>query len=142
MSDVVVDSSVVAKWFVPEPDSVQAERVVTDVRAAQGRLIVLDLVYSEVANVIWKNYRRKTLTYTLAERALAALMQTQMHAESAKTLLNDALKIAMQYDRAVYDSLFLVLARSLGVRGVTADEPLYNTTHADFPEIILLRDWT
>jgi predicted nucleic acid-binding protein len=69
-------------------------------------------------------------------------MQTQMHAESAKTLLDTALKIAMQYDRAVYDSLFLALVRSLGVRGVTADEPLYNTTHADFPEIILLRDWT
>jgi hypothetical protein len=37
MSDVVVDNSVVAKWFVPESDSVRAERVITDVRAVQGR---------------------------------------------------------------------------------------------------------
>jgi predicted nucleic acid-binding protein len=65
MSDVVVDSRVVAKWFVPEPDSAQAEQVVTDVKAAGGRLIVLDLVYSEVANVIWKNYRVKPLPIRL-----------------------------------------------------------------------------
>jgi len=24
---------------------------------------------------------------------------------------------------------------------LTADEPLYNTTHADYPQIVLLRDW-
>lgn len=27
-------------------------------------------------------------------------------------------------------------------RCVTADEPLYNITQADFPEIVLLRNWS
>jgi predicted nucleic acid-binding protein len=47
----------------------------------------------------------------------------------------------MKYDRAVYDALFVALSRDLGVRGVTADEPLYNSVHGDFPDIVLLRDW-
>jgi hypothetical protein len=70
MSDVVVDSSVVAKWILPEADSAHAERLTTEVPASGGRL-----------------------------------------------------------------------AHNLGVKGVTADEPLYNATHADFPLIVLLRDW-
>ena len=35
--------------------------------------------------------------------------------------------------------LFLALAQKLNVPGVTADEPLFNAVHADFPQIQLLR---
>jgi predicted nucleic acid-binding protein len=52
MSDTVVDSSVVAKWFLPEPDSTQAERLLTEVAQKGERLIALDLVFVEVANAI------------------------------------------------------------------------------------------
>ena len=30
MSDTVVDSSVVAKWILPEPDSAQAKRLIAE----------------------------------------------------------------------------------------------------------------
>ncbi len=30
----------------------------------------------------------------------------------------------------------------MGAKGVTADGPLYNTTHTDFPHVMLLGDWT
>jgi predicted nucleic acid-binding protein len=63
------------------------------------------------------------------------------HREPAARLLDQAFEIAVKYDRAVYDALFVALTQDLGLKGVTADEPLYNTTHADFPQIILLRDW-
>jgi predicted nucleic acid-binding protein len=36
MSDIVVDSSVMAKWILPEPDSVQAQRLVS-VNTPSGR---------------------------------------------------------------------------------------------------------
>jgi hypothetical protein len=31
MSDTVVDSSVAAKWILPEPDSAQADRLIAEV---------------------------------------------------------------------------------------------------------------
>jgi hypothetical protein len=37
MSDVVVDSSVIAKWFVPKTDSAQAQRVMPEVRITQNQ---------------------------------------------------------------------------------------------------------
>ena len=73
MSDVVVDSSVVAKWILPEADSAHALRLTTDVPAAGGRLFVLDLILPEVGNAIWKKQRQKLITLAEARKALAVL---------------------------------------------------------------------
>jgi predicted nucleic acid-binding protein len=35
--------------------------------------------------------------------------------------------------------LIVALAKELGARGVTADEPLVNAVKNDFPQIVLLR---
>ena len=40
-----------------------------------------------------------------------------------------------------YDALFVALCQDLGLQGVTADEPLNNVIHTDFPQISLLRNW-
>jgi predicted nucleic acid-binding protein len=141
MNDVVVDSSVVAKWVLPEADSPHALRLTTEVPTAGGRLIVLDLVFAEVVNAVWKNHRLKTITLAEARKALAMLQSISFHVEPAARVLDKAFDIAVKYDRAVYDALFVALAQKLNIRGVTADEPLYNTTHADFPNIVLLRNW-
>jgi hypothetical protein len=72
---------------------------------------------------------------------LDKLLLIPVHVEPAVRLVKPALEIAAKYDRAVYDALFVVLANDLGLQSVTADEPLYNAVHSDFPQIILLRNW-
>jgi predicted nucleic acid-binding protein len=52
MSDTVVDSSVVAKWVLPESDSTRALQIVVDAASSGDRSIVLDLAFAEVANAI------------------------------------------------------------------------------------------
>ncbi len=141
MSDTVVDSSVVAKWILPESDSAQAQRLITEVALKGERLIVLDLALVEVANAIWKRYHRGLTTLAETRQFLDELLRCPVHVESAVRLLKPALEIAVQYDRAVYDALFVALAQDLQLPGVTADEPLYRVVHADFGQIILLRDW-
>jgi predicted nucleic acid-binding protein len=141
MSDTVVDSSVVAKWILAEPDSAQAQRLITEVAAAGERLIVLDLVFPEVANAIWKRFRQRHITLTEAESALQDLTKCPVHIEPALRLLPSALQIATRYDRAVYDALFVALVQDSGFKGVTADEPLHRVMHGDFPQIVLLRHW-
>ena len=141
MSDCVVDSSVVAKWILPEPDSAQAERLIAEVALKGERLIVLDLVFVEVTNAIWKLHHRGLATLDEARQFLVKLLRIPVHVEPAVRLLKPALEIAAKYDRAVYDALFAALCQDLGLQGVTADEPLYNAIHADIPQIILLRNW-
>ena len=141
MSDTVVDSSVAAKWIVPEPDSTQADRLIAEVALKGERLIVLDLAFVEVTNAIWKRYHRGLATLDEARQFLDKLLRSPVHVEPAVRLLKPALEIAAKYDRAVYDALFVALCQDLGLQGVTADEPLYNAIHTDFPQIILLRNW-
>ena len=139
MSDIVVDSCVVAKWVLPEPDTDKAERLLTQAKSAGNRLMVVDIVLPEVANAIWKRQRRGLTTREEAQRLLDAIGRFPVSQQPAAPLLAAAFEIAVKYDRSVYDALFVALARKLGVRGVTADEPLFNAIKGDFPQIVLLR---
>ena len=141
MSDIVVDSSVIAKWILPEPDSVQAQRLVSEVALKGGRLIALDLAFAEVTNAIWKRYHRGLATLDEARQFLDDLLQIPVHVEGTIRLLKPALEVAAKYDRAIYDALFVALCEDLALPGVTADEPMYGAVHTDFPGIILLRNW-
>ncbi|MEX2172172.1 MAG: type II toxin-antitoxin system VapC family toxin [Pirellulales bacterium] len=141
MSDLVVDSSVVAKWILPEADSDKAQQLILQTSDSGDRLIVLDLVFPEVANAIWKRQRQQLIQLHEARELLQALLGSPVAVEPAASLLAPAYEIAAKYDRAVYDASFVALAEQHGVPGITADEPLFNAIHADFPRIILLRDF-
>lgn len=142
MNDRVVDSSVAAKWVLAEPDSAQALRVITDSAARGGDLYVLDLALVEVTNVIWTKYHRRLITLEEAQQALILLQGAAVKVVPCLPLLTPAFAIAAQFDRAVYDAMFVAAARDLGIGGVTADEPLVRAVGSVYPEIQLLRNWT
>ena len=141
MSDLVVDSSVAAKWILPESDSSQAHRLVSESAIRGERLVVLDLALVEVANAIWKRFHQGLASREESRQFLESLVRAPVHVEPSAHLLSQAMEIAMKYDRAVYDALFVALFEELRLSGVTADEPLFRCLHADFPQLVLLRDW-
>src|SRR4051794_1789797 len=138
MSAKIIDSSVVAKWILPESDSAKAKQLITDALSTGDKLVVLDLVFPEVANAIWKRQRQQVITPLEASQFLDALNKLPVHIEPAYPLIPKAFSIAVKYDRAIYDALFVALALEQKAIGVTADEPLYNSTRTDFPNIVLL----
>jgi predicted nucleic acid-binding protein len=140
MSDYVIDSSVVAKWVLPEADSASAHKLIDASLATESQLLVLDLVFPEVANAIWKQHHRHIITSPQARKMFKELDAFPLTVVPARNLLAAALEIAMEYDRAVYDALFVALTVDHGTQGVTADEPLYNVIHKDYPQIVLLRN--
>ena len=141
MSDIVVDSSVAAKWILPESDSIEARRLVSNSSTTGERLFVLDLALAEVANAIWKRHHQRIIGTEEARELLGRLLRIPVRVQPSTRLLDSALEIASTYDRAIYDALFVALAHDLQLPGVTADEPLWQAVHADFPNIVLLRDW-
>jgi predicted nucleic acid-binding protein len=140
MSDIVLDSSVVVKWFIAESDSDKAEKLFVESKSRGDEFLVLDIALSEVANALWKQCRRKLIKPDEATTFLQELLQVPLRIERSENYLHRAMQVAMTYDRSVYDALFVALAESQGLQGVTADEPLYNVTHVDFPQLVLLRN--
>ncbi len=119
---LVVDASVAVKWFLPEPD---AEPAVALLRAGH-RLIAPDLLWIEVASVLWKVVRRGALTADEAERMVSDAAAFPVEIFESGALLTDTMRIATATDRTVYDSLYVALAAREDAVMVTADERLVN----------------
>ncbi|HVX84969.1 MAG TPA: type II toxin-antitoxin system VapC family toxin [Phycisphaerae bacterium] len=140
MNEIVVDSCVLAKWLFLEPDSHKADALIAEATVDGTSLILLDIAPAERTNVIWKRQRRRDITGTEARAALARLKSLPAEFVVCTSLLAEGLEIAMQYDRSAYDALFVALMHVRRCRGVTADEPLYNATHRDYPGLVLLKN--
>ncbi|MDI9430809.1 MAG: type II toxin-antitoxin system VapC family toxin [Planctomycetota bacterium] len=117
MKTVVVDASVAAKWFLPEPEAAAAVRLLDGRR----RLVAPDLICTEVGNIFWKLCTRKLLAADEAAEMLDHFLSMPLGIHDSALLLPAALEIAVATCRTVYDSLYLALAVELGATVVTAD---------------------
>lgn len=136
MSLMVVDASVVAKWFLPA----QGETLVDEAfhllrRYAKGEIqfFVPDLFWAELANVFWKAMRHGRCDKQTAEMAILSLRARRFPTVSTISLLDVAFGIATAFDRTVYDALYVALAVHLKVQFITADEKLANALAAHLP---------
>ena len=136
MSLVVLDASVAVKWFLPE----KVETLATEALALLGRhgkneiqIIVPDLFWVESASVLWKAIRRGNFPKSSADAAIATLTQYDFPTFPTAKLVSKAFGIATDYDRTVYDSLYVELAVQSNSQLITADERLVNSLAAHFP---------
>jgi predicted nucleic acid-binding protein len=114
---LVVDASVVIKWFVPEDYDSDALRL----RDSSDECVVPDLLFAEVSNVMWMKVRRGVLSEDEAMRAIDDLKLMKLATVSCHDLANGALSLSMATGRSAYDSMYLALALRLKTRLITAD---------------------
>ena len=136
MTTVVVDASVAAKWVVPEiiePLAAQADRLLRAYAAGTVHILVPDLFWLEIGNFLWKATRRREIAVEVAQRSLEAMLSRGFPTVPTRSLLPDALKIAADFDRTVYDSAYVALAVATQSELITADERLANALAARFP---------
>ncbi|MBN4004621.1 type II toxin-antitoxin system VapC family toxin [Nostoc sp. LPT] len=122
MSQYVLDASIAIKWFIPEVYSDAARRLVTN----NHTFLVPDFFFPEVGNVLWKRVRSGEDTAENARQTLTDLNAVPVEVYLSQPLMPLALDIAIQSDRAVYDSLYLAFAITQQCQMVTADEKFYN----------------
>jgi predicted nucleic acid-binding protein len=136
MSLVVVDASVAAKWFLPAKGETlieEAFRLLRQYTKGEVRLVVPDLFWAELGNLLGRAMRQGRCMKATAESALASLKDRKLPTVSTLALLDLALGIATAFDRTVYDSLYVALALHSKAQLVTADERLANALAAQLP---------
>lgn len=142
MDKIVVDSSVVIKWFVTEPLSEEARRVLEGYQSGALTLIAPDLLAAEIGNIVWKKFRLQGLAKQDAEQIVAAFRELNIELTPSVELLEDALRIAMTHERTVYDSLYIALSEREKCVFITADERLVNAVNKAFPKTVWVANWS
>ena len=141
MQKVVVDSSVVIKWFVVEPLSTVARRILDEYQTGTLVLLAPDLLYAEVGNVVWKKHRFQGMAAADAKQIIDEFQKLTFSVTSAKDLLDEAYRLAVTHQRTVYDALYMALSMHEKCPYVTADEKLVNAVRSALPNVIWIASW-
>jgi predicted nucleic acid-binding protein len=119
---IVVDASVVVKWFVEEQSTKQALALAEDYEKRRIDLRSVQLMPFEVINALRYN---PELGETEVESAGEALTRLGV---ALHPILKDihalSLRYAYRYGLTIYDASYIALARSLGCDLYTADRKL------------------
>jgi predicted nucleic acid-binding protein len=126
MSDLVVDASVLIKLHITEVRSPEATQAIKGADLIRGP----DLLIAETANILWKYVRRGELAFADADQVLGDILQMPIQLTATPDLIEPALKIAVETDRAVYDAIYIALAIQSAAVLVTADERLVHALEA------------
>jgi predicted nucleic acid-binding protein len=118
---VVVDASVVVKWYVDEDHTAEAEQLIDE----RFELHAPELLMPEFGNTLWKKLRNDDINEHVAESALKSLRAQSIELHSHSELLEPAFWGAMETGRSVYDWTYLSLAIALDCVFVTADRKFF-----------------
>ena len=128
MTTYVLDASTVAAAFFQEEHAGRAQGLL----AGGHDLHAPDLIYAELANVIWKRHNRGQIDSDEAGDLLADIRGLPLRITSCGDLAEAALKLALRTGRSAYDCVYLALAVKERSVLATADKRLANTL-ADTP---------
>lgn len=133
MTDLVVDTSVLIKWFDGGgEDEVPESRALRDAHAhGSATLGLLDLAVYELSNVLVQRYRWSVADAGDQVHDLLTLLGPLVRLDAA--WLRDALALAEQHGLSGYDAHWAAAARHLGVPLVSADRQLLNAGLAESP---------
>ena len=136
MTSYVVDASVGAKWMLPAKGELlrpEAFRLLDAYGTGEVSLLVPDIFWAECGNTVWKAVRQQRCSRADAEAATLAMIHRAITTVSSAKLLPEALPIAFNFGRSVYDCLYVALAVQGNMQLITADERLANALAARLP---------
>ncbi len=136
MSLFVLDVSVAVKWALPpagERLTTEALELLDRFGKAEVDFIVPDLFWIELGNALWKAVRIGRCAPADAAEGMSAMRSRGLPTLTSYGLLDQALSIAITFDRTMYDSVYVALALQSQCELVTADERLANALAARFP---------
>ncbi len=123
-ADLIVDASVVIKWFNIEPDREKALEVRAAHLSGEIRLIAPALLPYEVCNALKHSPSYDELSLIRALDALHKIGLTYKSPDADQ--MTQTTKLAYRYGLTAYDSSYLACAEVADTSLVTADKRLYD----------------
>jgi len=118
MEPLVLDCSVVLKWYLDEPGAVEALSLHANDRLA---LHAPDLLLLEFDSAICSSVRHRTLGAAAVPAIRSSVRSAGLVLHSFEGLLDGAVEIALATRKGLYDCLYLALAERIDAVLITAD---------------------
>ena len=135
---IVVDASVALKWYVKEAGSEAADHILT----GEQRPVAPELLRVEVVSALCNQHRLygkpKEHIALLCARWIRDLEDYSVRLFDQARLMEQSWNIALAFQHAVYDCVYLALAEQLGAPLVTADRTFVEKVQPAFPRARLL----
>lgn len=116
----MVDASVAVQWFAREPGSEASAALVE----GNQPLVAPDIMPLEVANALWKKVRHGDVPAGDLQPAVTRILASDITLVPTLTLLERAVRLAVEINHPVYDCVYLVLAEERGAPLASIDERL------------------
>ena len=120
---LVLDASVIAKWFVQESDSAKADKLMDAIGQGHWRAAIPSLLRAELAHVLWKK-RRQGYDRDRAVYVFEELDKFGFDEVSIDELFPRALDVSYSYGITIYDAIYIALAEAIGGTLATFDKDL------------------
>ncbi|HRI04545.1 MAG TPA: type II toxin-antitoxin system VapC family toxin [Pyrinomonadaceae bacterium] len=118
---VVIDASVLVKWYVPEIHSLEAELLVDN----RFEIHAPEIIIPEFGNILWKKCRLGELSVKESLTIADDMLKDNITLHAQSPLLKDSLNYANATGKTVHDWMYMTLALSLGAVFVTADRKFF-----------------
>jgi predicted nucleic acid-binding protein len=140
---LVVDASVVAKWYLrDETDVEQADLLLTRFTTGELVLVAPEHIRYEIPSTISVATmgHRPRMGREDGRVAIETFLTLGIHTVGSDGLILSAFPLVHQHAIAFYDALYLALAKMLQIPFITADNRLYQRI-AGLPGVIWISDY-
>jgi len=134
---IVVDASVVARWYVQEEWSDAATRVRQDYEKGLIELIAPYLLFYEVSNSL--RYSSDLNADDVSEYTMSLIDMQLDTRPLTKEEIEKTVMLAFQFNITMYDAIYFALSQSMGINFLTGDLKLYRKLGSD--NVVLLSDY-
>lgn len=124
VNNLVLDSSVVIKWFSQEEDTNKALKIKSNFLKGEITLVVPDVQLYEIADALRYN---KTFSEKDVKESIKSLIDLGINIfVPTKDVLEKAVELSYKFNISFYDAYFVALAAALNFLLITTDEKLYD----------------
>lgn len=107
---MVLDCSVAVKWYVPEPLSDVADRLLTDIEAGRLRVVAPDSIFAEMGHALRRHLLAGRLLGAECDALMTRFIATPIPTVPTRRLAQDAMRLTVAEKRPFYDALYIALA--------------------------------
>lgn len=121
MATYIVDASVVVQYAITQTHTAAVRGLIARLYQGIDRLIIPEFCLLECTNVLWKEVRFQGLPADQADALVKELLSLKFEVVPTRHLLPQALKIGLNCQLAIYDSLYIALAQEQECGLITVD---------------------